>query len=305
MAHVELSLSEVFAPAARAPTEPGSDNCRAVVVDGLPGRRALPADRRRHPGGGDLRRRLRAALPRCAGRTDRATAARRRAAPARLHRHPLRADRAGDRQDPAAARPLLRPARPRAAAGAGRRRRTRRRHRRRDLHPGARRRRRSPARSPSSPRSDLRRSGASPHRLRLGRGRPERCPHARYRCCCRASTPCAGWPPAPPCRRLLERAAGTDVVTVTWTADGISMICPTDRGARRPWSRPPGAAWPVAGPVDVAATGMPGRARRPARRGTGQHRHLLHLRHRLSAGPAVRLTEAPAALQRAGHRVTG
>ena len=38
-----------------------------MVLDSVPGRRALPADRRRHEGGGDLHGRLRAALSGRAG----------------------------------------------------------------------------------------------------------------------------------------------------------------------------------------------------------------------------------------------
>ncbi|MDG4806843.1 ACT domain-containing protein [Micromonospora sp. WMMD1120] len=102
---------------------------------------------------------------------------------------------------------------------------------------------------------------------------------------------------------LSSGLSGTDVVTVSWTSDGISVICPSDRAPEQAVLE---TAWrclrvtaPADSTVSLAALVDPlAEARVSAVTfSTFDTDYLLV--------PAVRLTEGTAALQRAGHRVTG
>ncbi len=99
--------------------------------------------------------------------------------------------------------------------------------------------------------------------------------------------------------------AGDDVVTVSWTADGMSVICPAERA---PGEADGETAWRclrVAGPADLAVTDTLTALVDPL----GEARVSIVAFSTYDTDyvlvPAVRLTEATAALVRAGHRVLG
>lgn len=93
------------------------------------------------------------------------------------------------------------------------------------------------------------------------------------------------------------------VVSVGWSGDGISLICPTERV---PAGTPVETYWRclrVVGPLDLAVTGILASLVNPLAEArvnvlvfsTYDTDHLLV--------PTVRLAEAQAALGRAGHRI--
>ncbi|SCL15602.1 ACT domain-containing protein [Micromonospora inyonensis] len=93
------------------------------------------------------------------------------------------------------------------------------------------------------------------------------------------------------------------VVSVSWAADGVSVICPVDR---MPGGLPVETAWRclrVVGPLGSVVTGMLAALVGPLAEArvdavafsTYDTDHLLV--------PAVRLVEATAALREAGHRI--
>ncbi|MGK5737782.1 ACT domain-containing protein [Micromonospora sp. URMC 103] len=96
-----------------------------------------------------------------------------------------------------------------------------------------------------------------------------------------------------------------DVVTVSWTADGISVICPMDRAPALAVVETAWRCLRLAGPVEVTVTGtlaalvdpLAGARVSAIAFSTFDTDYLLV--------PAVRLREATAALERAGHRVLG
>ncbi|MEU5942954.1 ACT domain-containing protein [Micromonospora sp. NPDC047548] len=107
--------------------------------------------------------------------------------------------------------------------------------------------------------------------------------------------------PLPPA--LWAEPGVADVVTVSWTADGISVICPA---ARAPAEADVETDWRclrVVGPLDLAVTGTLASLVDPLAEArvnvvafsTYDTDHVLV--------PAVRLGAATAALERAGHRV--
>ncbi|MEH0928524.1 ACT domain-containing protein [Micromonospora sp. CPCC 205558] len=96
---------------------------------------------------------------------------------------------------------------------------------------------------------------------------------------------------------------GADVVTVSWTSDGISVICPIDRAPAQAVVETTWRCLRVTAPVTLAGSLAAlvdplAEARVSAVTfSTFDTDYLLV--------PTVRLTEGTAALQRAGHRVTG
>lgn len=94
----------------------------------------------------------------------------------------------------------------------------------------------------------------------------------------------------------------TDVVTVSWTSDGISVICPIERAPAQAVVETAWRCLRVTSPAEVAGSLAAlvdplAEARVSAVTfSTFDTDYLLV--------PAVRLTEGTAALQRAGHRVT-
>lgn len=112
-------------------------------------------------------------------------------------------------------------------------------------------------------------------------------------------------------------AAGTDlppavwsdldtrqVVSVSWTADGLSLTCPVERVPREVAVETTWRCLRVVGPLDLALTGVLAALVGPLAEArvnviafsTYDTDHLLV--------PEVRLGEARAVLHRAGHRVT-
>jgi hypothetical protein len=103
---------------------------------------------------------------------------------------------------------------------------------------------------------------------------------------------------------LLSRASQDGVVSVTWTPEEVSIMCPAvhapeDAAVETPWR-----CVRVAGPINLALTGILASIASP----------LADARVNIFAFstydtdyllvPAVRLTEAIAALTGAGHRVS-
>ncbi|MFE9651466.1 ACT domain-containing protein [Micromonospora sp. NPDC006431] len=93
-----------------------------------------------------------------------------------------------------------------------------------------------------------------------------------------------------------------DVVTVSWTADGISLICPTGRVPDHADVETDWRCLRLVGPQDAPVTGTLAALVDPLARArvnvvafsTYDTDHVLV--------PAVRLAEATSALERAGHR---
>jgi uncharacterized protein len=98
-------------------------------------------------------------------------------------------------------------------------------------------------------------------------------------------------------------AASNGVVSVTWTAEETSVICPADRApagalVNRPWR-----CLRVNGPVTLALTGILASLVNPlADARVNIFAFSTHDTDYLLV-PAVRLTEALAALAAAGHRI--
>ncbi|SBT53086.1 ACT domain-containing protein [Micromonospora narathiwatensis] len=105
-----------------------------------------------------------------------------------------------------------------------------------------------------------------------------------------------------PSRTWSELGDG-DVVTVSWTADGISLICPTGRAPEQAVVETRWRCLRIVGPLDGPLTGTLAALVDPLERArvnvvacsTYDTDHVLV--------PAVRLIEATSALERAGHRV--
>ncbi|TDB77881.1 ACT domain-containing protein [Micromonospora sp. KC721] len=110
-----------------------------------------------------------------------------------------------------------------------------------------------------------------------------------------AGTPLPAGLPAEP--------SDTEVVTVSWTANGISVICPGDRAPVQAAVETDWRCLRLVEPADGAVTGTLAALVTPLAEArvnvvafsTYDTDHVLV--------PAVRLAEATAALERAGHRV--
>ncbi|MGW4464391.1 ACT domain-containing protein [Micromonospora sp. NBC_01796] len=104
---------------------------------------------------------------------------------------------------------------------------------------------------------------------------------------------------------LLGGTAESGVLSVTWTADEVSIICRADRAPVEATVETPWRCLQVAGPLDMALTGILASLVVP----------LADARVNIFAFstydtdylmvPAVRLAEALATLTHAGHRVSG
>ena len=103
---------------------------------------------------------------------------------------------------------------------------------------------------------------------------------------------------------LLSDPEGRGVLSVTWTVDEVSIICRADRVPREATVETPWRCLRVAGPLDLALTGILASLVVP----------LAHARVNIIAFstydtdyllvPVVRLDEALATLTHAGHRIT-
>lgn len=97
----------------------------------------------------------------------------------------------------------------------------------------------------------------------------------------------------------------TDVVTVSWTSDGISVICPTDRAPAQAVVETVWRCLRVTAPVGMAAIGSLAALVDPLAEARVSVVTFSTFDTDYLLVPAVRLAEGTAALQRAGHRVTG
>ncbi|MEU9505485.1 ACT domain-containing protein [Micromonospora sp. NPDC048170] len=96
-----------------------------------------------------------------------------------------------------------------------------------------------------------------------------------------------------------------DVVTVSWTADGISLICPADRAPEQAVTETAWRCLQVAGPLDLAVSGTLAALVDPLAAARVSVVAFSTYDTDYLLVPAVRLGEATAALERAGHRVLG
>ncbi|MFG1915091.1 ACT domain-containing protein [Micromonospora sp. NPDC048898] len=104
---------------------------------------------------------------------------------------------------------------------------------------------------------------------------------------------------------LSSGLSGTDVVTVSWTSDGISVICPADRVPVQAVMETAWRCLRVTAPADMASTGSLAALVDPLAEARVSVVTFSTFDTDYLLVPAVRLTEGTAALQRAGHRVTG
>ncbi|KAB1150429.1 ACT domain-containing protein [Micromonospora sp. DT178] len=96
-----------------------------------------------------------------------------------------------------------------------------------------------------------------------------------------------------------------DVVTVSWTADGISLICPADRAPEQAVGETAWRCLRVAEPLDLAVSGTLAALVDPLAAARVSVVAFSTYDTDYLLVPAVRLREATAALERAGHRVLG
>ncbi|MEU8214843.1 ACT domain-containing protein [Micromonospora taraxaci] len=96
----------------------------------------------------------------------------------------------------------------------------------------------------------------------------------------------------------------TDVVTVSWTSDGISVICPTDRAPAQAVVETVWRCLRVTAPMELNGTGSLAALVDPLAEARVSVVTFSTFDTDYLLVPAVRLTEGIAALQRAGHRVT-
>ncbi|MFV2112106.1 ACT domain-containing protein [Micromonospora sp. LOL_025] len=94
-----------------------------------------------------------------------------------------------------------------------------------------------------------------------------------------------------------------DVVTVSWTADGISLICPADRAPEQAVGETAWRCLRVAEPLDLAVSGTLAALVDPLAAARVSVVAFSTYDTDYLLVPAVRLREATAALERAGHRV--
>ena len=94
-----------------------------------------------------------------------------------------------------------------------------------------------------------------------------------------------------------------DVVTVSWTADGISVICPADRAPEQAVVETSWRCLRVSGPLDLAVSGTLGSLVDPMAAARVSVVAFSTYDTDYLLVPAVRLSEAVIALERAGHRV--
>ncbi len=109
--------------------------------------------------------------------------------------------------------------------------------------------------------------------------------------------------PVPP--RLGEVAAEGAVVSVTWTPEEVSIMCPAvhapqDAAVETPWR-----CFRVAGPVNLALTGVLASIISPLADARVNIFAFSTYETDYLLVPSVRLAEAVAALNAAGFRVTG
>ena len=100
--------------------------------------------------------------------------------------------------------------------------------------------------------------------------------------------------------------AGPDdknLVSVTWTADEVSVICPADRAPGGATVETPWRCLRVVGPLDLALTGILASLTGPLADARVNVFAFSTFDTDYLLVPAVRLTEAIEALTAAGHRI--
>ena len=102
---------------------------------------------------------------------------------------------------------------------------------------------------------------------------------------------------------LLSRPADSGVLSVTWTADEVSIICRADRVPANATVETPWRCIQVVGPFDLALTGNLAALVAPL---TGARVNVVAFSTYDTdylLVPSVQLTEALATLAQAGHRI--
>jgi hypothetical protein len=103
---------------------------------------------------------------------------------------------------------------------------------------------------------------------------------------------------------LLEAATiGGEVISVTWTPDEVSILCPAGRAPREGTVETPWRCLRVVGPVQLALTGILASIVSPLAEARVNIFAFSTFDTDYLLVPAVRLTEALSALAAAGHRV--
>jgi hypothetical protein len=95
------------------------------------------------------------------------------------------------------------------------------------------------------------------------------------------------------------------VVSVTWTPDELSIICPADRAPAGATAASPWRCLRVVGPLDLALTGILASLVGPLADARVNIFAFSTFDTDYLLVPAVRLTEAVEALTVAGHRING
>jgi hypothetical protein len=98
--------------------------------------------------------------------------------------------------------------------------------------------------------------------------------------------------------------AGKGVVSVTWTEDEISIICPASQAPTTGTVNAPWRCFQVTGPLDLALTGIVAALVTPLAEARVNVFVFSTYETDYVLVPAVRLEEAQAALAAAGHRIT-
>ena len=109
---------------------------------------------------------------------------------------------------------------------------------------------------------------------------------------------------AVPAAFIEAATAGPDVISVTWTPDEVSILCPADRVPAGAQVETPWRCLRVAGPVQLALTGILASIVSPLAEARVNIFAFSTFDTDYVLVPAVRLNEALAALNAAGHRVT-
>lgn len=102
---------------------------------------------------------------------------------------------------------------------------------------------------------------------------------------------------------LMSGPADAGVVSVTWTAEEVSIICRADRVPDEATVETPWRCFRVVGPLDLALTGILASLVVPLADARVNIVAFSTFDTDYLLVPAVRLTEAVATLARAGHRI--
>jgi uncharacterized protein len=100
-------------------------------------------------------------------------------------------------------------------------------------------------------------------------------------------------------------AGGSQVISVTWTHDEVSVLCRADQAPAEATVETPWRCLRVAGPINLALTGILASIVNPLAEARVNIFAFSTYDTDYVLVPAVRLTEAMAALNAAGHRVSG